>query len=1024
MVNEIVTLAHESQLPTTIFTLEYHKKFSLSIKYLYTLIGQLIDYRILDYSCGKLAKSKEKDANKLIVDFLQLIEKQQTNNKIQNNNFSRNNTHRSKIRPPPPSSQSSASYGALNPNETKSINVFSNQQTPLQPGENNTELVEVEKLLRKKYFDFKNKWYRIPNTKELEITSTCIFRKVISSSGGYLNYIFSVEGISEDDLLLEYNQLVEKYGERPPYKLLEQFGMYPVWVYSRCLGNLKMFVKAAQDHKEQKIPSQHSNKAYNLPARNISSLHELAAPKNNEWDRFVTSLGLSVRATNVLINNFCSCKELNTLTKDSLLTLKNCGRKTADELLISIENILGNKENVSKSTLPEQLSNPPDELSLLLLPLFSNKHLHGIGLENLHPGFHAPTRLTDLVLSVRTTNVLNILGLQTVGEVMLTPGADLLKQQNFGKKCLKELKNIIHALCLKGLCGSGNLSIDSLNIDYTSYESMVLSFTQQCIKKECNQKILMRTFCFQEGKVPTLKKLGQHFRISRERIRQILKKETKKIRIKINLDKLNIFWEQLDRVITQGGGIIYLGDLPAALQDEFNWSVTPYSLALGQLLLLRHPNASFKSDEDLFRVESECLSCDRPLLQLQALDFEGTESFHVQVVAAKLSGHCQAMCPLDQKLTTFHRAFIERLVEKSDGRLVLHNDVVLPHGRWSGKYCKNLKDVACHVLGSHGEPMHFREIANGIRQENKKFSEISDQNVHSAIMRYDTIEIIGRGTYGLKSWGMGGYRSVSTAIEDFIDKKGLPQRKQSILQHLEGEFTELNIAAALTKETRFTSIGDGFYDRPQNWQQRSCQEFIQHLPERMAKFTSYLLGRNNTSYKLVMAFIFIRSMDEHGAICLNKLKDMFYNFYLSRHKKGLIVEIDSAVVSCIGELTASEIKNNACKEPLKSFLNSNFFIQFSGNIRKIRLTNALTFELSRVSVRDVILITILKAIDEYFQIIAPASVSYVQDAGNHHEVAEPLPTTGGKESGDQRVEAGNTAITIRIKKKGRSKIRL
>ena len=751
---------------------------------------------------------------------------------------------------------------------------------------------------------------------------------------------------------------------------------------------------------------------------------ELEKKEYCELSRYIDSLGFSVRATNVILQNCSSQEEFNLLNEETLLTFPSCGRKTIREILGFLDTFHSNGVVEPTPSVQEQLASSPEESSLSLLPLFSSKKLDDITVEDLHPDFHASARLADLFLSVRTANVLNALGMETIGEVIFAPGSYLLDQQNFGRKSLRELKDIVRLRCLTGRLTTGHLAEKSIPVDYTSYETMILSFIEQCEKNKRNQKLLMTRLCFQEGKIPTLEELGQHFEITRERVRQILKKGTGKFQIKANLDKLALFWERLDRIVAQGGGIINLGALPSVLQAEFNWPTPPYSPALGQFLLLRQPAATYKEEDDLFTVESECLSCDQPLQQLLALDFEVTESFHVQVIAAKLGGHCQNRCPWKQPAATFHRAFVERLVDQSEGQLVLHGNVVLSHDKWVGKYCENLEDVARHVLENHGKPMHFSEIASGIRRENVKYSEISDHNVHASIMRYDdNIEIINRGTYGLKSWGLGGYRSVSTAIENLINEKGLPQRRQDIIQHLNGEFTEGNITAALTTETRFKNIGEGFYDRPQNWQQRSCRNFIELLPEPVAEFVRYLVGRNNTSYKLVMAFIFIRSMDEHGTIYLFKLKEMFYNFYLSRHKKGLLVEIDTAVVNRIGELSADEIKNNACKEPLKSFLNSEFFIQFSQNGHKLRLTDILAAELGRASVRDVVLITILKAIDDYFQKIAPAVVFYVQEVENHHEVAEPSPPVG-KESGEPGVESGNAAPTISIKKKGRGKIRL
>jgi DNA-directed RNA polymerase alpha subunit len=845
---------------------------------------------------------------------------------------------------------------------------------------------------------------------------------------------------------------------------------------------------------------------------------ELEKEEKYALNCYIQSLCLSVRATNVLLLNCASLDDITQLNQTTLLTFQNCGRKTVQEILDFLDIVCSRNvaepslspqeklalppEESSLSLLPlfssetledvtvdqlhpdyrvytklvdlflsertaeilnalgmdtigevmltpqahlfdqqnfrnpnlrelkdiirslclsgkqkEKLASPPKDSSLSILPLFSSKLLGGLSVDELHIDYHSSIKLVDLVIPVRTANVLHDLGKETIGEVMLTPGSYLLKQQNFGRTSLLELKNLVRSLCL-----SDTKEDDPNSVDYSSYEEMVASFIGQCMKSERDQKLFMRRLCFTNGKVPILEDLGQQFHITRERARQILKKGMDKLRVKVNIDKLDLFWKKVDQLVVHGGGLIKLGTLSTVLQDEFDWPTSPYPPALGEFLLLKQIDATLKAPSDLLKVECDCLTCDIPGQQIKALDFDSSESFHVQVVAAKISESCQTKCPWNKPVETFHPAFIERLVDQSNGFVVLHDNVILPHERWLGKYSKNIENVACHVLKTHGEPMHFREIANGIRRKNRNLRKITDRYVHNAIMRYKTIEIIGRGTYGLKSWGLGGYRSVSTAIEEFIDEKGFPQRRQNIIQHLTGEFTEQNITAALTKETRFISIGDGFYDRPLNWKQRSCQELIKPLPESVAELAHYLVSRNNTSYKLVLAFIFIRSMDKGGAIYLYNLRDKFYNFYLSRHKKKLVVEVDTTVMSRIDELSPAEVKSKACKEPLKSFLNTEYFQKFSQNGAKLRLVDSLASDLRQKAKRDTLLITLLKAINEYFLEISPtiAAVSVPGDT-SRHEVTEPVQELQCSDPEDAPTQQ---TLTINIKKKGRSKIRL
>ncbi|MCI5119183.1 MAG: hypothetical protein D3913_14835, partial [Candidatus Electrothrix sp. LOE1_4_5] len=373
-------------------------------------------------------------------------------------------------------------------------------------------------------------------------------------------------------------------------------------------------------------------------------------------------------------------------------------------------------------------------------------------------------------------------------------------------------------------------------------------------------------------------------------------------------------------------------------------------------------------------------------------------------------------------VTGFHRAYLEELISRSATSCVLHDNIVLPREYWVERYSSNLEEILVQILEQKGEPLHFTEIAEAVRTRNLQHKDASDHSIHGSLLRYDAIELTQRGTYGLKKWGMGGYRSVSTAIEEMIEEKGLPQKRVDVIQHLDGEFSEGNLNTALCHETRFVQVGAGFYDTVEQWPKRSCEGLIDLLPdEETAAFARYLISQNNSSYKLVMAFIFVRSMDDEGGIYLYKLKKMFYNFYLSRYKNGLVVEEENAVMSRIDQLPASEVQNKASQYPLKSFQHSAFFEITSDNGRKLSCSKHLAVRLKNHITRNLMLILLLKAIDLYFQGMQQNELL------ESEEKAQPQSGTTKNISAEESQEETETEVTassIAIKKKARGKIRL
>jgi len=761
------------------------------------------------------------------------------------------------------------------------------------------------------------------------------------------------------------------------------------------------------------------------------------APKNNlpNWQELLSTGALSVRAVNVLLNNFSSCDEFLSCNVNSLGDFRNCGRKTIMELAEFRENIIA--ERCKTTTLEQKIQNrpwqaedflklPPSEENLLFLPIFSSKQLTNFAANNLHPGFKGGSRLADFVFSVRTFKILKRLGLATIGEVMVFPSGNILTQKNFGRKCLKEVQNTIRSFILSGdiTQASADTQPDSGRqhaIDYSSYKNLVVSFVQHCLKTKRDQEIVCIRLNF-PSTMPTLEQLGSQFCITRERVRQILKRGNSLLVVKAHRDLLSDFWEIIEQIIIGGGGIISLGELAGALRSRFEWTHTPNPSALGQLLSIWQTGKTFASATDQLSVDTPCLSCHHPLELLSHLDLSEHDSYHFEVVGNKILTYCKDHCDRNS-IQKFHKAFIKQIVSAANSKFIFHDDVVFPSDRWLIRHGERLEDLIVHVLENHGKPMHYSEIGAAIRKENIKHREISDHNVHAAMMRYDTVEIVQRGTYGLKAWGVGGYRSVSTAIEDLLDAHDLPMRRSEIIKHLVGEYSEQNISAALhTWASRFVSIGEGFYDRPERWRKRSVSGLIELLPDALVNLARFITTNNNCSYKLVLALVFTRGMDENGAFYLPTLKERFFNFYLGRQKKGELVEAENVLVRRIGELDAGEIKNKASKEPLKSFLNSNFW---HTKYSSLYLHEVLVELLANPAVHSLLLIILLKGIDEYFATITPPSSNYSKTTiGPDTRTGEAAPCLSDDSEEEIMNLSSESTLSITIKKKSRGKISL
>jgi len=442
------------------------------------------------------------------------------------------------------------------------------------------------------------------------------------------------------------------------------------------------------------------------------------------------------------------------------------------------------------------------------------------------------------------------------------------------------------------------------------------------------------------------------------------------------------------------------------------------------LLALWLPETKFKKVDDIVEINSICLNCPQPQQFIGNLNFDANASFHIKVVAQKMLETCQKNCEMNPvPVDAFHDAFVEKIISSAHRRFIINNDLVYPYEQWAVTQGDNLEDAVYYVLKDQDQPMHYSEIAQRVRELSSAFADITDHNLHAAIGGYKSIELVDRGTFALKEWGVERYRPASEAVEQLLQDADFPMKREKIISALKDEFSEVNISTTLTERTkRFVAIGDGFYDCRERWEQRSTNDLIAHMPEPLKPFASHIVSNNNCSYKPVLALILIRSIKEDGAMEISKLKDRFYHFYASRHARGLIVENDDVMASQINRLEPQEFKNRALLRPIESFCNSGYFLK-EGAFLKLRRDIA---DIITNGFRETLIVVLLKAIHQYYSAIASKSgVEYSQqhEAPNStQEVNDGPPAHPEKNIDPKSDDKDGPAIVI--KKPKRRKIKL
>lgn len=330
--------------------------------------------------------------------------------------------------------------------------------------------------------------------------------------------------------------------------------------------------------------------------------------QNAEWHElleYVLKAHLTLRAENLILGKTASLRELASLDLQSLLAFRNCGRKTAREIMTLIQRLrqsdpslipvptepetlsvlrskIRNNVPVSEETLKSVLSQAPSKERLDLLPFFLDKRLPFLSEDDLHAGFKANTPLTDISISVRASKVLKTIGCNRLGQVLLTPSSRFLKQRNFGLKSLRELYDVVTKFVFDDLDDLTDRSDDEL--DYSSFSDMLRSLITQTRINERNQEIMLMWLLPVENTLVTYRAIADKYSLSKGRIGQIINKGFRILRKPGNAKKLNLFWNKAVELVDSERRTITLEALAKGIAREFQWETSPHPAALRRLI--------------------------------------------------------------------------------------------------------------------------------------------------------------------------------------------------------------------------------------------------------------------------------------------------------------------------------------------------------------------------------------------------------------------------------------------------------
>lgn len=320
--------------------------------------------------------------------------------------------------------------------------------------------------------------------------------------------------------------------------------------------------------------------------------------------------------------------------------------------------------------------------------------------------------------------------------------------------------------------------------------------------------IIVKRFSLNNEPRQTLEKIGQHFNVTRERIRQIESIALNKLRRTVSSSKLRVVNKLICDLLEEKGGVMLESDIINKLLKEIGQKSdldgSIISLALNINTRLSKVDRSRRFDS-FWRFKEINFADIKKVINSshKVLKKHGVVLPEAQLTQEVLS---LKLFPDRDATEAFILACMKvdkEIKEIESGWGMAEWRIVNP---------RSIKDKALIVLRKHKEKMHFVEIANKILEVGFDKKQVTVQAVHNELIRSPEFVLVGRGIYALSEWGYA-HGTVADVIRKLLKDKG-PMHRQDIIKEVwkQREVKEGTISLNLQKEVAFVRVGRAVYD--------------------------------------------------------------------------------------------------------------------------------------------------------------------------------------------------------------------
>lgn len=299
----------------------------------------------------------------------------------------------------------------------------------------------------------------------------------------------------------------------------------------------------------------------------------------------------------------------------------------------------------------------------------------------------------------------------------------------------------------------------------------------------------------------TLESIGQTYGITRERVRQIENYGITSIQKSDACKEFTAIFEELSQALSTLGGVVSETELLTELAKDPSLRNHIYFL-----LVIGDPFTRMKEDDHFTHrwcIEKEI--SERVEKSLHAIFESLTED--------ELITEDEIIARLKDELGELEERYRDEKILRrwlSISKKIDRN----PLGEWGhtsspNVRAKGIRDYAYLAVKRHGSPMHFKEVADAIKNLFSKKAHIA--TTHNELIKDQRFVLVGRGLYALSEWG---YSSgvVKDVLRDILKEYG-PLTREEIVDRVKKEryVKDNTIIVNLQDTTLFKRLPDGNY---------------------------------------------------------------------------------------------------------------------------------------------------------------------------------------------------------------------